>query len=254
MKIEATGKTIDEAISNGLEMLGGIDRDLVSVEILENPKSGFLGIGSTPAKVSLSYEAGSTDKVKSFLEGLFEKMQVSAQVATTVDEENGTVSVDLSGENMGVLIGRRGETLDAIQHITNLVANHGEDKHIRVMIDTENYREKREEALTRLAHKIAGQAKKYRRNKVLEPMNAYERHVIHAALQDVEHISTSSTGVEPNRRVVVTYTGPQDSGRRRSPRDSSKPAAKWESAPAEVQEPGESAKPIVNRSFYRTYQ
>lgn len=206
--IEATGKTIEEAIANGLEMLGGVDRDAVSVEVLEKPKSGFLGIGSIAAKVSLSYEMGESDKVKSFLDGLFERMQISATVATKADEANGTVSVDVSGENMGVLIGRRGETLDAIQHITNLVVNHGESKHIRVMIDTENYRQKREESLTRLALKVAGQVQKYRRNKVLEPMNAYERHVIHSALQEVENVSTSSNGVEPNRRVVIAYTGP----------------------------------------------
>ncbi len=233
--IESTGKTIEEAVSNGLEMLGGVDRDMVSVEVLEKPKAGFLGIGGTAARVSLKYEEAEGDKVKSFLTGLFEKMQVSAEVNTVIDEEKGTVSVNLSGENMGILIGRRGETLDAIQHITNLVANHGEDKHLRVMIDTENYRQKREEALTRLALKVAGQAKKYRRNKVLEPMNAYERHVIHSALQDVEDISTSSTGVEPNRRVVINYTG------------AAAPAKAPRSASSES-----SAAPI-NRSFYRNY-
>lgn len=236
--IESTGKTIEEAVSNGLEMLSGVDRDMVSVEVLEKPKAGFLGIGGTAARVSLKYEEAETDKVKSFLTGLFEKMQVPTEVNTVVDEEKGVVSVDLSGENMGILIGRRGETLDAIQHIANLVANHGEDKHVRVMIDTENYRKKREEALTRLAHKVAGQAKKYRRNKVLEPMNAYERHVIHAALQDVEDISTSSTGVEPNRRVVVNYTGA--AAPERAPRSSSSSSAPSSDAP-------------INRSFYRNY-
>jgi len=235
--IEATGKTIEEAISNGLEMLGGVDRDLVSVEVLEKPKAGFLGIGGTAARVSLSYQENDGDKVKSFLTGLFDKMEVPAEVATVIDEAKGTVSVDIAGENMGILIGRRGETLDAIQHITNLVVNHGESKHLKVMIDTENYRKKREEALTRLALKVAGQAKKYRRNKVLEPMNAYERHVIHAALQEVEDISTSSTGVEPNRRVVITYTG----------------APAPERAPRSASTSTSSATPI-NRSFYRNYQ
>lgn len=207
--IEATGKTIEEAIANGLAMLGVDDSASVETEVIERPKSGFLGIGGTAARVKLTYTEEGADKITGFLNGLFEKMEIEAQVSSTVDEENNTVSIDLSGENMGILIGRRGETLDAIQHITNLVANHGQEKHVRVMIDTENYRKKREESLTRLAHKIAGQAKKYRRNKVLEPMNAYERHVIHAALQDVENISTSSTGAEPNRRVVISYTGPQ---------------------------------------------
>ena len=206
--VEATGKTIDEAIANGLKLLGGIDRDLVSVEVLEKPKAGFLGLGGTPARVSLSCPEEGVAKVTSFLEGLLERMGATAEITATEDEDNNTISVDLAGQNMGILIGRRGETLDAIQHITTLVANHGEEKHVRVLLDTENYRQKREESLTRLAQKVAGQVQKYRRNKVLEPMNAYERHVIHAALQDVENVSTSSTGTEPNRRVVISYTGP----------------------------------------------
>ena len=204
--VEATGKTIEEAISNGLEQLGGMDRDMVSVEVLEKPKSGFLGLGGTPAKVLLSYEVKNTGKVERFLSGLLERMGANAQITVTEGEDE-NISVDLAGENMGILIGRRGETLDAIQHITNLVANHNEDKHIRVMIDTENYRAKREETLEKLARKVAAQVVKYRRNKVLEPMNAYERHVIHAALQDTQDVSTSSIGVEPNRRVVISYTG-----------------------------------------------
>lgn len=215
-QIEATGKTIDEAIAAGLEMLGGIDRDLVSVEVLENPKSGFLGIGSTPAKVSLSIEeAEAATSVEDFLATMLQKMGADAKVDSKMTEE-GNIAIELSGENMGMLIGRRGETLDAIQHIANLVANKGRDEHVRVMIDTENYRSKRAETLENLAKKVAGQVLKYKRNKVLEPMNAYERHVIHAALQDVDNVSTSSTGVEPNRRVVINYTG-SDAGSYRRP-------------------------------------
>lgn len=214
--IEATGKTIEDAIAAGLEMLGGIDRDLVSVEVLENPKSGFLGIGGTPAKVSLSVdEAESATSVEDFLATMLQKMGAEAKVESKMTDE-GNIAIELVGENMGMIIGRRGETLDAIQHIANLVANKGREEHVRVMVDTENYRAKRAETLENLAKKVAGQVLKYKRNKVLEPMNAYERHVIHAALQDVENVSTSSTGVEPNRRVVVNYTGP-DAGSYRRP-------------------------------------
>ena len=214
--IEATGKTIEDAIAAGLEMLGGIDRDLVSVEVLENPKSGFLGIGGTPAKVSLSVdEAESATSVEDFLATMLQKMGAEAKVESKMTDE-GNIAIELVGENMGMIIGRRGETLDAIQHIANLVANKGREEHVRVMVDTENYRAKRAETLENLAKKVAGQDLKYKRKKVLEPMNAYERHVIHAALQDVENVSTSSTGVEPNRRVVVNYTGP-DAGSYRRP-------------------------------------
>ena len=206
-KIEATGKTIDDAIAAALEQLGGVDRDMVSVEVLENPKSGFLGIGGTPAKVAVSMEEEEErGDVVAFLKALLEKMGANAEVAANTTEE-GNLAVKFSGENMGILIGRRGETLDAIQHIANLVANRDREEHIRVTVDTENYRAKRAETLENLARKVAGQVKKYKRNKALEPMNAYERHIIHAALQDVEDVSTSSTGAEPNRRVIISYTG-----------------------------------------------
>ena len=208
MQIEATGKTIDEAVAAALEELGGIDRDMVSVEVLAQPKSGFLGIEGTPAKVLVSLECEEeVTSVEAFLETLIEKMGTKAKVNSKITED-GNVAIELSGENMGLLIGRRGETLDAIQHIANLVANRGREEHVRVTVDTENYRAKRAETLENLGKKVAGQVLKYKRNKVLEPMNAYERHVIHAALQGMENISTSSTGMEPNRRVVISYTGP----------------------------------------------
>lgn len=205
-KLEATGKTIDDAIKNALAQLDGVDRDMVSVEVLENPKSGFLGLGGTLARVAISYDEPGDVSVDMFLEGLLSRMGAEAVIETKETEE-GNLKIELSGENMGILIGRRGETLDAIQHITNLVANRKAEHKLRVTLDTEHYREKREEALEHFASKVASQVIKYRRNKVLEPMNAYERHIIHAALQDTKDISTSSTGVEPNRRVVVSYTG-----------------------------------------------
>jgi len=286
--IETTGKTEDLAIAAALEQLG-MDRDDVSVEIINRAKTGFLGIGSCPAKVRVSYEApdevkaepavqpeqpvqpvkeavpapeaplaeekkqtppkrekapkakkqapkkesapkaekaapapeakaaeapGTEEKkaaadrtgdIAAFLTGLMAHLDVEATPVITVNEE-GTYDVKLEGEDLGALIGRRGETLDAIQQLTNYAMNHGQNKRVRVHVDCENYRAKREESLQRLARKTAGKAVKYRRNMMLEPMNAYERHVIHAELQEYHpNISTYSTGTEPNRRIVVAY-------------------------------------------------
>ena len=253
--IEATGKTIDLAIQAGLDTLQ-MDRDSVSVEVLEQPKSGFFGIGASPAKVSLTYEVPDPEpekvpeapkedkpprekkpaapkpaaeaeppaekpepkpipapapegtveaKIEAFMKGLLEHMGSDAvPSATKVDED--TYAVELIGEHLGMLIGRRGETLDAIQHITNYAVNHGQNKRVRINVDAENYRKKREESLERLANKVAGKVTKNRRNITLEPMNAYERHVIHAALQDYPDVTTYSTGTEPGRRIVVAYS------------------------------------------------
>ena len=240
--IEVTGKNEDEAIAKGLAQLG-LDRDDVSLEILERGKTGFLGIGSVPAKVKLTYEAPDEEKaveaaapvveqaaapaaaaeveetstsveevvddevaqaIVRFQSGLFAQMGVEASSRITRDGD--TYQVVLEGENMGALIGHRGETLDAIQQLTGYVANRGRSHRVRIHVDAEGYRARREEALQRLAHKTAAKVVKYRRNITLEAMNAYERHVIHAALQDVAGVSTFSTGTEPNRRTVVAYT------------------------------------------------
>ena len=275
--IDMTGKTEDEAIRRALEQLG-LERDDVSVEILERAKSGFLGIGGSPATVRVSYDDGQpepkpepvkpepksaapkaekkpvycaevlqkevrarekqereakrgerraepkaekaprepavlgeeirdekSEQIRTFLSGLLEHMDAKAEVKVYEVEKN-RYKVILEGEKLGALIGRRGETLDAIQQLTNYSINRGgESKRARVQIDAENYREKREESLERLAQKVAGKVIKYRRNVTLEPMNAYERHVIHTALQDTQYITTFSIGTEPNRRVVVSY-------------------------------------------------
>ena len=217
-RVEATGKTIDEAIAAALEMLGGVDRDMVSVEVLEKPKSGFLGLGGTPAKVAVSMEeAEGATSVEDFLSALLQKMGATAEVESTVTPE-GNISIEISGENMGILIGRRGETLDAIQHLTNYAVNRGSDKRCHISVDAESYRAKREESLVHLAEKMAAKVVKYKRSMALEPMNSYERHVIHTALQNFEGVSTSSTGTEPNRRVVVSYERPnkQDDTRPKS--------------------------------------
>ena len=143
-------------------------------------------------------------RVRSFLTGLLEHMDLEADISIS-EREGGGLLVDLQGPGMGAVIGRRGETLDAIQHLTNYAVNHGNEKHLRISVDAENYRAKREESLTRLAEKMAEKAIKYKRSMALEPMNSYERHVIHTALQNYEGVTTASTGTEPNRRVVVSY-------------------------------------------------
>ena len=206
--LEVTGKTEDEAIAAGLLQIG-LERDEVSVEILERAKSGFLGIGATPAKVKIEYEYVETkaEKVETFLKGLFERMGVNAD--TEITEADGAINVVIVGETPGALIGRRGETLDAIQHLTNYAVNHGGGR-VRVNIDAENYRERRNEALVKLAEKTAAKAIKYRRNVTLEAMNSYERHIIHTTLQDYEGVTTFSTGTEPNRRVVVAFERKQN--------------------------------------------
>jgi spoIIIJ-associated protein len=203
--IEAVGKTEEEAISSALSQIGK-ERDEVSVEILERSRSGFLGIGSSPAKVRVSYEYTESvvELTERFLKGLLEKM---GSDATPKVEMTGSdrINVELTGDKLGMLIGRRGETLDAIQHITNSVINRGGDSRVHISIDAESYRSKREDSLQRLAEKVAGKVLKYRKNMTLEPMNSYERHVIHTALQDYEGVTTFSTGVEPNRRIVIAY-------------------------------------------------
>ena len=296
----ASGNTIDEAIDSALAQLG-LDRDNVSVQVLQQAKAGFLGIGRQQAKVQVTYEApdpvpeapkvalssasrskpkpakkpeapkaepkpeapkpeapkpeapkpeapkaekkpeapkpekkerpareprekkpqapkapaepkvyapaepGSVEeKIEVFLTGLMEHMGSKA-VPHCWKEEGNTYQVELVGEDLGYLIGRRGDTLDAIQHLANYSINRGVEGHIRINVDAESYREKREESLRRYAVKKAQQVLKMRRRTTLEPMNAYERHVIHAALQDMENITTHSTGVEPNRCVVIEY-------------------------------------------------
>ena len=248
--IEVTAKTEDEAIAKGLAQLG-LDRDDVSLEILDRGKTGFLGIGSVPAKVKLTYEApdepepvpapppaveekkvpapkpeapaapkaqpqpkpqsapkaAADDDVAAaiiqFQTELFQHMGVDATPVVTREKE--AYQVVLEGENMGALIGHRGETLDAIQQLTSYAVNKGRSHRVRIHVDAEGYRARREESLDRLARKTAGKVVKYRRNITLEAMNAYERHVIHTALQDYPGVSTFSTGTEPNRRTVVAY-------------------------------------------------
>jgi len=202
--IEVQGRTEDEAIELALEQLG-MSRDDVSVEIVEQARTGFLGLKNTPAIVKVFYEAQEerAAQVDDFLTGLFTRMDI--EVNFDITESDDSISVLLTGKEPGALIGRRGETLDAIQHLTNYVVNRSVTGRVRVNLDAENYRQRRNEALESLASRTAGKAIKYRRNMTLDPMNAYERHVIHTALQEHKQVSTFSVGSEPNRRVVVAF-------------------------------------------------
>jgi spoIIIJ-associated protein len=216
---EFSAKTEDEAINIALAELG-LSRDDVSIEIVERSRSGFLGLGATPAVVRVFYEEKSSeedieDKAKEFLSGMLEHMGARANI--NVSERNGRgIILSLTGDSMGMIIGRRGETLDAIQHLTNYAANRRAEKRVHVTVDVENYRQKREESLARLAEKTAAKVIKDRNSMALEPMNSYERHVIHTALQEYEGVSTGSTGTEPNRRVVINYTGVSEEQSRQS--------------------------------------
>jgi len=202
--IEVQGRTEDEAIEAALEQLG-MARDDVSVEIVEQARTGFLGLKNTPAIVKVIYEAKEErlEQVDTFLTGLFERMDIDVTLGIT--EEEGSINVILTGKDPGALIGRRGETLDAIQHLTNYVVNRSVSGRVRINLDAENYRQRRNEALENLATRTAGKVIKYRRNMTLDPMNAYERHIIHTALQEHKNVSTFSVGSEPNRRVVVAF-------------------------------------------------
>jgi len=170
----------------------------------EAPKAAPKAAEAPAAPVQESCQDDNARRITEFLTGLLEHMDSPAQVKVT-ETEKGRYSVVLEGQKLGQLIGRRGETLDAIQQLTNYAVNSGREKRIRVHVDAENYRAKREQSLESLARKVAGKVTKYRRSVTLEPMNAYERHVIHAALQDVPGVNTYSIGTEPNRRVVVSY-------------------------------------------------
>ena len=278
--IDVTGKNEDEAISKALAQLN-LDRDDVSVEVLERAKSGFLGLGACPAKIRVYYGPEAEEEIlppppapkpepvreeppkprpaapekqerperkerlprekkdrpekkerpaprpeplqeeppvplgeevddekaaaiKAFLKGLLEHMDSAAGVKVYLPEK-GRYKVILEGQGLGSLIGRRGETLDAIQQLTSYAVNRGGGPRVRIHLDAENYRAKREQSLQHLARKVAGKVVRYRRSVPLEPMNAYERHVIHTALQDFEGVTTYSTGTDPNRRVVVAF-------------------------------------------------
>lgn len=204
--IETQGDTLDAAIESALQQLG-MTREQVSVEQVQLPKAGFLGIGRVPAIVRVSYEESPAGRAVEFLEGLLTRFGTPAQITSEENTEEKTIRLTLSGENMSAVIGHHGDTLDAIQYLTNIVTNRKEEERWRVTVDTENYRAKREESLIGLANKTAQKALKYRKPVALEPMNPHERRTIHAALQEVAGVTTYSVGTEPNRKVIVAPEG-----------------------------------------------
>lgn len=196
--IEVKAKTVDEAILNGLSELGlGIDQ--VDVEIVQEGK-GFLGLGRS-AVIRLTEKQTLAGDAEQFLNGLFEKMGVQATASAAEDEKS--IKVDIAGDSTGILIGRRGETLDSLQYLTSLVVNKGTQEYKRITLDTENYRAKREETLVALANRIASKVARTGKRVVLEPMNPYERRILHATLHNHDKVETVSEGEEPFRRVVV---------------------------------------------------
>lgn len=205
--IEVSAKTVSEAITEACRKFG-VTSDKLDYQIVEEGSAGFLGIGSKPAviKAAVKVEKLSVEDVaKNFLRDVFEAMNMEVAVDVKYDEEGRMMDIDLAGDEMGVLIGKRGQTLDSLQYLVSLVVNKEVDEYVRVKVDTEDYRQRRKETLENLAKNIAIKVKKTRRPVTLEPMNPYERRIIHSALQNDKYISTHSEGDEPFRKVVVTY-------------------------------------------------
>lgn len=199
---EFKGKTVDEAITAASLELGVASTEL-DYEVVEKGTSGFLGIGSKPAIIKAKKKESFIDDIYEYLNNLFRVMDIEAEVKIDYDEENSNMSIDVSGPNMGILIGKRGQTLDSLQYLISLYVNKKSESYIRVKLDTENYRSRRKDTLENLAKNIAFKVKRTRRSFTLEPMNPYERRIIHSALQNDRYVATRSEGDEPYRKVVV---------------------------------------------------
>lgn len=217
--IETTGVTIDSAVESALKELG-CTREDVEIEVINKGSKGFLGLGASEAKVrvtllkeeiSFEEETKENPNVDEYLLSVLEKMGIEANL--DVKEEDGNVNIDISGELMGIVIGRRGDTLDALQYLCSLVYNKNREDYVRVNLDTENYRAKREETLVNLAKKIAGTVSRTGRSITLEPMNPNERRIIHSTLQAYDYINTYSIGEDPNRKIVVSSKNASRSSR-----------------------------------------
>ena len=195
------GKTIALALKRGAEELG-VDEAKAEYEVLEEPKKGFFGVGASDAKLRVFYQPSPAEIAADFVRDLLMNMQFEANVSIeSADEEGAAIAV--SGEGLGLLIGRHGDVLDAVQHLAGLAANHGRSGYYRITVDLENYRAKRAETLRQLARRMAEKTLKYRRNNTLEPMNAYERRIIHTEVQGIEGVTTYSIGSDADRRIVI---------------------------------------------------
>lgn len=201
--IEVTAKTVDDAITESLVQLGTTS-DKIEYEVIEKGSNGFLGIGSKMAKIRVRKKSDVEDYVRDFLEDVFHAMDMKVEIMIKKSEDGKNVDVELKGDEMGVLIGKRGQTLDSLQYLTNLAVGKQVNEYVKVKLDTEDYRKRRKETLENLARNIAYKVKRTKRPVSLEPMNPFERRVIHSALQNDRYVSTHSEGDEPYRHVVVT--------------------------------------------------
>ncbi len=201
--INFSAKTVDDAITEACQKFT-VTSDKLDYIVEEEGSSGFLGIGAKPAVIKARVKSSVADKAKDFLRDVFDAMDLTVVIDLKYDEENRNIEIDLKGDDMGVLIGKRGQTLDSLQYLVSLVVNKDVEEYIRVKVDTEDYRKRRKETLENLAKNIAYKVKRTKRSVSLEPMNPYERRVIHSALQNDRYVTTHSEGDEPYRRVVVT--------------------------------------------------
>lgn len=199
---EITGKTVDEAITNAMLELGTTIENM-EYEVIEKESSGFLGMNKKPARIKARIKMTTENVTKKFLDDVFHAMGISAACEVTYDQENSTIEINIDGDEMGVLIGKRGQTLDSLQYLVSLVVNKNSENYIKVKLDTENYRARRKETLENLAKNIAFKVKRTRKPVSLEPMNPYERRIIHSALQNDKYVETYSEGEEPYRKVVI---------------------------------------------------
>ena len=200
---EFSAKTADEALTNALIQMETTS-DQIEYELVEEEKSGILGLFSKPAVIRVRKKEDVTDVVKNFLTKTFAAMNLEVEIEMEFDETENEIHIELKGDEMGMLIGKRGQTLDSLQYLTSLVANKKQDNYIKIKIDTENYRERRKATIENLARNVASKVKKTGRPAFLEPMNPYERRIIHAELQGDKYVDTHSEGEEPHRKVVVT--------------------------------------------------
>ena len=202
--IEVSAKTIDDALTEASIKLGTTS-DKLEYEVIDKGSNGFLGIGSRDAVIKVKKaEASVEDEIRKFLDSVFKAMKLEVTIDIKVDEDNRNVDVELNGSEMGVLIGKRGQTLDSLQYLVSLIVNKDREEYLRVKLDTENYRERRKATLESLAKNIAAKVKRTKRPVSLEPMNPYERRIIHSALQNDKYVVTRSDGEEPYRHVIVS--------------------------------------------------
>ncbi len=200
---EISAKTVDDAITEACQKFS-VTSDKLEYEVIEEGSAGFLGIGFKAAVIKARVKSSVTDTAREFLNDVFEAMNLAVVIDVKYDDLEHFMDIDLSGDEMGILIGKRGQTLDSLQYLTSLVVNKDVDNYIRVKVDTENYRKRRKDTLENLAKNIAFKVKRTKRPVSLEPMNPYERRIIHSALQNDKYVVTHSEGDEPFRRVVVT--------------------------------------------------